>query len=302
MNFLQVFANNLLPVFLCAGTGYALAAFLRPDPRAVSHVGFYVFAPCLVFQVIAENNVSTAVFLRMVGFAAVVLLSLAAVAAAVGRGARWPRPLVSAVVLVVLLPNAGNFGLSANLLAFGQEGLAQASLFFVTSAILSFTVGVFVASMGRATLKTTCAGLWRVPAIWAVLAALGMTRLGWQLPTPVASTVSLLARGTIPLFLVILGLQLHATRWKGPRGPIVFSVGMRLVGGALLALGLVRLFGLEGPAQQAAVLQASMPSAVICTILAMEYDVEPGLVTSAVFFSTLLSPLTLTPLLVYLGA
>jgi predicted permease len=232
----------------------------------------------------------------------VVLLSLAAVATAVGRRAGWPRPLVSAVVLVVLLPNAGNFGLSVNLLAFGQEGLARASLFFVGSAILSFTVGVFVASLGRATLKSTCAGLWRVPAIWAVVAALGMTRLSWQLPSPVTSTVNLLAQGTIPLFLVILGLQLHATRWRGPWSPLLFSVGMRLAGGALLALGLARLVGLEGPERQAAIVQASMPSAVICTILATEYDVEPGLATAVVFFSTLLSPLTLTPLLVYLGA
>ena len=45
------------------------------------------------------------------------------------------------MVLTVLLPNAGNFGLSANLFAFGEEGLAQASLFFVTASVLSYTVG-----------------------------------------------------------------------------------------------------------------------------------------------------------------
>jgi predicted permease len=302
MSFLQVFANNLLPVFLCAGTGYVLAATLRPDPRAVSHVGFYVFAPCLVFELILSNEISANALLRMVGFAVVVLVSLALLAAVVGRALGWSRPLRSAVVLVVLLPNAGNFGLSTNLLAFGREGLSQASLFFVTSAVLTFTAGVFVASLGRTSIRSTCAGLWRVPAIWAVFLALLMVRFGWTLPSPLANTVHLLAQGTIPLFLVILGLQLHATRWRGPWSPIAFAVGTRLLGGALLALALAPLFGLSGAARQAAIVQASMPSAVICTILAMEYDVEPGMVTSAVFFSTLLSPLTLTPLLVHLGA
>jgi predicted permease len=62
------------------------------------------------------------------------------------------------------------------------------------------------------------------------------------------------------------------------------------------------LFGLEGAARQAGILQSAMPSAVICTILASEYDVEPRFVNSVVFLSTLVSPLVLTPLLAYLGA
>ena len=45
-----------------------------------------------------------------------------------------------------------------------------------------------------------------------------------------------------------------------------------------------------------------MPWAVLSTILATEYDAEPVFVTTAVFVSTLLSPLTLTPLLLILGA
>jgi predicted permease len=43
-----------------------------------------------------------------------------------------------------------------------------------------------------------------------------------------------------------------------------------------------------------------MPVAVITTIIALEFDVAPAFVTSTVFVSTLLSPLTLTPLLAYL--
>ena len=68
----------------------------------------------------------------------------------------------------------------------------------------------------------------------------------------------------------------------------------------LVALGLVSLLGLTGPARQAGVVLASMPVAVVTTILALEFDVAPAFVTSAVFLSTLLSPLTLTPLIAYL--
>jgi len=302
MHFLALFGENLLPVFLAAGTGYVLAATLKPDPRSLSHVAFYVFAPCLMFQIITDNQMSAAVFLRMVGFALVVLLAGAALAALVARWAGWPRPLASAFVLVVLLPNAGNFGLSANALAFGQEGLAYASLFFVTSSVLTFSVGVFIASVGRASARTALGGLWRVPALWAVALALITVRTGWKLPSPVSSTVHTLSLACVPVFLVILGIQLHVSRARVPARPLLLAVSLRLLAGPLLALGLAPLFGLDGALRQSAILQAAMPSAVISTILASEYDVEPGFVTSAVFFSTLASPLTLTPLLALLGA
>jgi predicted permease len=43
-----------------------------------------------------------------------------------------------------------------------------------------------------------------------------------------------------------------------------------------------------------------MPSAVITTILAVEFDVAPTLVTNVVFMTTLISPFTLTMLIAYL--
>jgi predicted permease len=44
-----------------------------------------------------------------------------------------------------------------------------------------------------------------------------------------------------------------------------------------------------------------MPSMVSATVLAEEYDLDSKLIAAVVFVSTVLSPLTLTPLLVFLG-
>jgi predicted permease len=43
-----------------------------------------------------------------------------------------------------------------------------------------------------------------------------------------------------------------------------------------------------------------MPAAVISTILATEYDLDTALISGTVVVSTLLSPLTLTPLIAFL--
>jgi len=45
-----------------------------------------------------------------------------------------------------------------------------------------------------------------------------------------------------------------------------------------------------------------MPSAVLTTVIATQYNSEPTLVTTAVFVTTVASPLVLTPLLAFLGA
>ena len=299
---LDLFTNNLLPVFLAAGAGYLLAWRLKVDPRPVSQAAFFVFAPCLVFQVILDSALPGGALLRMVAFTTTSLLVLMAVTTFVARRLGWSRPLTAAVVLVVFLPNAGNFGLSANLFSFGEAGLAQASVFFLTASVLTFTLGVAIASLGRSGPRETMLGMLRVPAIWAVLLALVVVRAGWALPVPVERTVELLARASIPVFLVLLGMQLYGKGLRGPWGPVALATGMRLAGGALVGLLLAEAFGLEGAARQAGVLQSAMPSAVITIVLATEYDVEPALVTSVVITTTLLSPFTLTPLLAYLGA
>jgi predicted permease len=68
---------------------------------------------------------------------------------------------------------------------------------------------------------------------------------------------------------------------------------MRLLGGMGVGLLFAPLFGLGGMAYNAGVLESSMPTAVLATILATEYDAELSFVTTAVFTTTLLSPLTL---------
>jgi len=299
---LRLFAENLLPVFLAAGAGYVVAALWNLDPRPMARVAFNVFAPCLVFQAIVDSELPGGDLLRMVGLALTVLLTTGAAAGLVAHWCGWSRTLVAAVVLVVMLPNAGNYGLSVSLFAFGETGLAQASVFFVMSSVLTFSAGVFVASMGRASLADAARGLIRVPAIWAVVLALVILRMDWSLPLPVARTVGLFSQASIPCFLVVLGMQLHGNGLRAPWRPLALVSSARLLLGPLVAIAVVPVLGLEGAARQAGILQTAMPSAIITIVLATEYDVEPNFVTSAVFVTTLLSPLTVTPLLAYLGA
>ena len=297
-----LFVDNLLPVLLVSAVGWLLAAGLKVDARPLNHAAFYLFAPCLVFRILIESRINGGELARVIGFtvAALGIPALAGFVLARLRG--WSRTRTAALVLVVLLPNAGNLGLPATRFAFGDDALARAGVFFVTASLMTYTVGVLVASLGRSGWVRALLRLPRVPAIWAVAAAVALRSTGGAVPVPVDRAIGLLADATIPTLLVLLGMQLHGRGIRGSLPSIAGGAALRLVGGATCGWLLAAPFGLEGAARQGAVLEAAMPSAVVTIVLAAEFDVEPSWVTSVVVATTILCPLTLTPLMALLGA
>ena len=102
--------------------------------------------------------------------------------------------------------------------------------------------------------------------------------------------------------LVLLGLQIAEARsWPRDRMALIgASAVLQLVVSPLIGLLVAHWMGLSGAWLQAAVLQASMPAAVVTTVLAVQYDLDKTLVSGVVVLTTILSPLTLTPLIAYL--
>ena len=298
---LPLFLNNLFPILLVAGIGYALGRILHVDPKSLSRVVFYVFSPFLIFELLITTQLSNGSIFRMMGFSVLQMLLTGVIALILGRIFKFERKLFVAIILCSITVNAGNYGLSLNLFAFGETALAHASLYFVTSAIMTYTLGVAIASMGSMSLKQSIKQLVKIPTVYAVIVALIFNIFNWTLPMPLERPVSLLADAAIPGMLVLLGLQLQHNQRSWDFRAISLATGIRLLAAPLLAISTADLFGLQGIAYKAGIIEASMPTAVLSTVLATEFDVKPAFVTTVVFITTILSPLTLTPLLAYLG-
>ncbi len=297
-----LFVNNLLPIFLVAGAGLLIGKKFDISPRSISRVTFYLFSPCLLFNLIMENEVSGPDILRMLVFASLIALIVGLFSWGVGRLLRLDRRMLSALLITSILINAGNLGLPLVKFAFGDEALSYAALYFVANVILTNTAGIFIASMGTATPLDSLRSLLKVPAIYMLAIALVIKGSGWMLPVPLERAMGLLGDAAIPGMLVVLGLQFQKVRWSGQSLALGVAYSARMLLAPALAILLCPYFGFTGAARQAAVLESAAPAAVLGTILATEYDVEPSFVTMVVFFDTLVSPLTLTPLLAYLGA
>jgi predicted permease len=298
---LTTFANNLLPIFLVSGSGFVLGKFLTVDSRSLGRVVFYVFSPLLVFDLMIKSTLNLRQAFTTVAFTASVIAVMGLLAFLLGKLFRLERPYLLAVILTVAFGNTGNYGLPLVKFAFGNDALAVASLFYVTTTILFNTVGVVIASLGHMDLKSAVLGLFKLPSIYGVALALIVKTLGFQLPLPISRTIEIAANGAIPLMLIVLGLELTRIQWSHSFRALGLGVFARLLLGPLVGLLLASLFGLQHTVRQGNVLEAAMPAAVATTVVATEYKLEPALVTAIVFLSTALSPLTLTPLLVYLA-
>jgi len=298
----NIFLNNLLPVFLIAGAGYALSRLFDLDPRPLSRVVLYLFSPCLIFTLLTQSQLSSDDMLRTVALATLTVILIGGLTWMIGKLLKFDRQILAAVLLTSMFMNSGNFGMPVVLFAFGQSALSHSSLFFVTTASLTYTLGVVVASMGSASLRQALVNLVKIPNLYAVGLALVFMRTGWQVPLPLARTAKLLGDASIPTLLVVLGLQFKNINLSGKIIPLAVTTSIRLLAGPLIALLLCQPLGITGAARQSTVLEAAMPAAILTIVLATEYNALPAFVTTAVLVTTLLCPFTLTPLLAYLGA
>jgi malate permease and related proteins len=304
MNFsalLTTFADNLLPILLVSGAGFLLGKTLDIDSRSLGRVVFYVFSPILVFNLLLHTELSSGQILATVAYTVSVCLLIGILAFLCGRLLNFERPVLMALIITAAFGNTGNYGLPLVSFAFGQDALAFATLNFVTSVVLFNTAGVLVASLGHMDLKTAAAGVFKVPAVYGVLLAGLLNRFHVVLPTPLERTIGLAANGSIPVMIILLGLELSHVKWAHGLPAIGLSAGLRLLAGPAAGFLLAALFGFQGSVRQGNVIESGMPAAVTTTVLATEYGLDTSLVTAMVFLGTILSPLTLTPLLVYLG-
>ena len=296
----SIFASDILPIFIIAGVGFILARRFGAGVKTLSTVAFNALSPCLVFNQLVTARISGSQSVRVAAFCVLLTMAIGIAARLTSMPLRLDRMTLSSFLLVAMFSNSGNYALPVVLFAFGRDALAFASVYFVTSAILIYTAGILVAASGHGSVRLALTRLFKVPAIYAVTAAIIVLSTHTTVPPVVMRPIALLSDAAIPIMLLVLGMQLE--RAVMPKHPMAVgaAVMLSLVVAPLIAFGLSAVLGLTGAARQAAIIEASMPAAVITTVLALEFDLDAGFSTSVVFFTTLLSPITLVVLIAYL--
>jgi hypothetical protein len=294
---LWVFLDNLLPIIVVAGAGYLLQRLLTLDPKPLVSLSYYVLIPALQFILVIDSDLDGAQILSVGLLATAVIAACLTTAWAASRIFRFPPGLTAAVLVTAAFMNAGNYGLSLNKLAYGDQGLAWASIFFVTVTLWANALGVFILNAGRSSIRRALIETVRVPALIGILLALIFKWLPFDVPDPAYRAIDLLAAATITVMLIVLGMQIGKSGLPEIAAPLAVVVFVRLLFSPALAWFLNTRLQLSDVARNTSIIEAGMPSAVLTSILSLKFDVEPEFVTGAVFITTILSPISLTVLL-----
>jgi predicted permease len=296
----SILVSDILPIFAIAGAGFLLARYAGADVRTLARIVFFSLLPCLAFRLLVTSTASGPNVGRLILLAVLIMLSMGLVGYLVAKGLGLEGKYLRAFLMVVMFSNGGNYGLPVVRFAFGSEALTYATIFFLAGSVTTYVAGSFFADSHRGRIAGALEKVWKMPSLYGVTLALIVLAIGKPVPEALMRPVDLLSEAALPVMILVLGMQLERAVWPARPGIVILAVGISLLVAPLVALGLTSLFGISGPARQAAVILSSMPVAVVTTILALEFDLAPEFVTSAVFVSTILSPLTLTPLIAYL--
>jgi hypothetical protein len=298
---LSVLVDIVLPVFVIIGLGFVAARLLTIDAHTLSRVSLYVLGPALVYSKLVETTVTSADLVHIVLFTVVGTFLVLALSWAVARVLHLDQSQESGFMLSSSFNNCGNYGLPLVLFAFGQQGLERALIYFVTSAFLVNTLAVFVASRGKARVTTSLSNVFRIPMIYAIAAAFLVRAADITLPAMFSQPVEMVGDATIPVMLLLLGVQLARSSFGRQIPLICAATVVKLVGAAMIAIALAAAMGLTGVTRQTCIVEHATPTGVMTSILALEFGTEPELATSVIFVSTLASIATMTVLVSWIS-
>ena len=299
-SFFSILISDVVPIFVIAGLGYLMEHRFNGSVKVLSALSFNVLSPCLIFVQLVTSSMSGADASRMASFCVLLIVIMGVAARLASIPLRLEGKARTSFLLAVMFSNSGNYALPVILFAFGREALSFASVYFVTSAIIVYTAGVFIAAHGGEGFRKALLNLTKVPALYALVAAIIIVVTRADIPTVIMRPAGMLSDAAIPMMILVLGMQLQRAKFPNHPSAVLSAVALTLLFAPFVGMALTEILGMTGVARQAAIVVSAMPAAVVTTVLALEFDLDSSLVTGIVFVSTLLSPLTLVLLISYL--
>ena len=277
----------LFPVFFIVGIGYFLG---KKNPNFdTSFITTYAGnfgTPALVIFALTAGGVTFEVFKEFF-FYALILLS------AFG--------IIGLIFLIIMkkdyirelptfiLPNTGNMGIPICLFAYGEIGMGIAAAISSLVVLFHFTLNIFLAK--RAFDFQT---IFKSPAFYAIIITVLFLYFKQPVPQFVMNTVMLLAYGMIVMILMSLGVALTQMKVFSFKDAVITSTG-RVILGPIIGFILIKIFSLSGVSAGVILIQSSMPSAILCYLVASMYSpkIIVDNISSTIVVSTIMSLVTI---------
>lgn len=294
---MSIFLQVMLPVLIILVLGYGLQKWKSLDLKPLSTVAIYIFTPMLIFQNVYSADLNNE-YLTLVVFSLVLMILMIIITKIYKKIRNASSSTESGLILSTAFMNSGNYGAPIVLFAYGEVAFEYAVSLLVIHIIMMSFFGIYYAAKSAGGIKVALKALLGMPPTYAALLAIFMNSFNLQMPSNLMLMVDLLAPATIPLVMLILGMQLANISLKNfPIELLSFAIITRLFLSPLLAFIILYFIQVDPLIEKILILIAAMPSAANTVIYAVQYDSEPELVSSITLITTLLSIVTITGLL-----
>ncbi len=275
----QIF-NTVFPLTCIVVIAFLYARVRPTDMTVANRLNISVFAPALIFSVMASKEFHIALYLD---------LMLAAAAVVLGSGllvwplCKWLKVSPKTLVPPMMFNNSGNLGIPLILLAFGESALPIAVVLFLTENLLHFTVGIYLLNP-----RSNPLNVLKMPMIIATMLGLVWSLQGWEVMPAMKVTVDMLGQIAIPLMLFALGVRMTSVDFSQWRLGVI-SGFLCPLSGLIVAFVWQATVGVSDEYFGYLLLFACLPPAVLNYMVAELYQQEPHKVASIVLISNLMS-------------
>jgi predicted permease len=283
----------VLPTFFAILVGYLVGKFSRISLASVVDVTLYIGVPALVFVSLLNKQIVLVDAAKMWASSLIIMLGCLLIAWLVFKLIRQKH---SGLYVPISMMNTVNIPFPVIFLAYGAEGLAAATLFYIPNVILMYTLGIYIMAGKR--WKDNIKEVLRQPVVYAAVLGLLLNFLHIGVPALIISSLDFLSKMAIPLVLLILGYSLSRARMTSFPTTLLACL-LRMGVGLALGLAVVSLLNIGGVFRSVVILDAAMPAAATSAILAAKYQNEAEMVSSVVFLTTLVSLVSI-PFLLHL--
>ncbi|SDI41703.1 AEC family transporter [Propionivibrio dicarboxylicus] len=291
-----IFLKIMVPLFVLIGIGFVAQKAMKMDARTFARMTVYVLVPAVMFIKMYSAKVDLHFFATIILFVTVIQILMFIIGEISARMLGYSRSKRKAFSNALTFFNSGNYGLPLADLIFKSSPIAASVQVFIMMLqnTTGNTVGVLQASSANSSYRKALRHVFTMPSFYVLLLIIPINYFGISIPEPVLVPLKYLADGFIALALITLGVQLADIKCSYKINDVLLPCFIRLVVSPILGFLLTLLLGIKGELAQALIIGVSTPSAINTAILAREFNNEPDYAAKIVFYSTLLSGLSMS--------
>jgi len=286
---LDVFIS-VLGIYVFIAVGYVAKRSFKEkiDERTVTLLSVYFLQLFLTFWGLLKRPFDTSLVLAPALYLLIVLIALALMFPLVQRFFRDPKERSIAMV-AALIGNTGNLGIPLCIAIFGEESIPYTTVINLVNVFVVYTIGVYYYSRGSFDVRTSVINIFKLPAIWAAFAAIGLNLAGYQPSPTVDKTLMMGAYASMTMQLLLFGIYLYDVKLQEMNRLLMGWVnGVKFLLLPLLTLAVLQFVEMDAMVKGVLFLELMMPLAVANVNLASLYECRPRDVTALVLITSLL--------------